>query len=111
MGIQSWSEDVIIVNLAQEPQMGEELQTVIEMVGQNGDCNVVVDFTDVDIITSSSIAKLLRLRKALVDCGHRLVFSSVSSQTKKIFTITGLENVFEFVQDRFLALAGLQMVN
>jgi len=109
MGIQNWSEEIILVNLAEEPQMGEELAIVIDTAGDRGNCDVVVDFADVDIVTSSSIAKLLKLRKTLVDCDKRLVFCSVSTKTKKIFTLTGLDNVFEFVDDQFVALAGLQL--
>ncbi|MHC4554431.1 MAG: hypothetical protein ACYSUS_03905, partial [Planctomycetota bacterium] len=65
MGIQNWSEEVILVNLATEPDMGDELQTVIDLVVEDKTQNVVVDFIDTDIITSSSIAKLLKLRKVL----------------------------------------------
>ena len=111
MGIQNWSDNVILINLANEPQMAEELQTVIEMVTENGTCDIVVDFADVDIITSSSIAKLLKLRKILSGCGRSIVFSSVSAKTKNIFAVTGLEGIFEFVEDQFIALAGLQMVH
>ncbi|TFG49448.1 MAG: hypothetical protein E4H40_02985, partial [Candidatus Brocadiia bacterium] len=68
MGIQNWSEDIILVDLPQEPNMGDELKTVIEMVRDRGDCEVVADFSEVDIITSSSISKLLKLRKLLADC-------------------------------------------
>ena len=111
MTIQDWSEDIILVNLACEPDMGEDLQFVIDSVTENSGRDVVIDFADVDIVTSSSIAKLLKLRKALVDCDRRMVFSSVKPHTKKIFVVTGLERVFEFVEDQFLALAGLQLVN
>jgi hypothetical protein len=33
----------------------------------------------------------------------------VKARTRNIFTVTGLDVVFEFVEDQFLALAGLQM--
>ena len=111
MGIQNWSESVILVNLAKEPDMGEELQTVIDMINEDAELNVVVDFADVDIVTSSSIAKLLKLRKNLADNGRKLVFSSVIPKTRSIFNITGLDSVFEFVDDQFIALASLQLVN
>jgi len=111
MGIQKWSDDVLLVTLAEEPQMGEELRTVTDIVSRNGECSVVVDFSDVDIITSSSIAKMLKLRKTLKDQGKRLVLCGVRSATKGIFMVTGLEGVFEFVEDKFLALAGLQLAN
>jgi len=109
MGIQNWSDEIILVNLAKEPQMGEELQVVIDTAGNRGNCDVVVDFADVDIVTSSSIAKLLKLRETLSGCGQKIVFCSANAKTKKIFTMTGLESVFEFVDDQFVALAGLQL--
>jgi len=111
MGIQNWSEDIILVDLPQEPQMGDELKTVTEIVRNRGDCDVVIDFSSVDIVTSSSLSKLLRLRKLLIDCGHRFVFCHVAPATKGIFTVTGLDGVFEIVDDKFVALAGLQIVN
>jgi anti-anti-sigma factor len=111
MGIQNWSESLILVNVSKEPDMGEELLTVITLVTENNELDVVVDFADVDIVTSSSVAKLLKLRKVLYDNNRKLVFSSVRPKTKSIFNITGLDTVFEFVEDQFIALASLQLVN
>jgi len=111
MGIQNWSEEILLVELPQEPELGDELKTVTEMVRDRGDCDVVVDFSSVDIVTSSSLSKLLRLRKLLVDCGHRLVFCNVAPATKGIFTVTGLDGIFELADDKFVALAGLQITS
>jgi anti-anti-sigma factor len=111
MGIQNWSEDVILVDLPQEPEMGDELMTATEMVRDRGNCDVVIDFSNVDIVTSSSLSKLLKLRKLLADCGHRLVLCDVAPATKGIFTVTGLDGIFELVDDKFVALASLQVVS
>jgi anti-anti-sigma factor len=111
MGIQNWSDEIILVDLPQEPEIGDELNAVTEMVRDRGDCDVVIDFSRVDIVTSSSLSKLLKLRKLLVDCGHRFVFCSVAAATKGIFTVTGLDGIFEIAEDKFVALAGLQMVS
>jgi anti-anti-sigma factor len=110
MGIQNWSEEIILVDLPAEPEMGEELKTVTQIVRDRGDCEVVVDFSKVDIVTSSSLSKLLRLKKLMSDCGHRLLFCNVAPATKGIFTVTGLDGIFEIVDDKFVALASLQMV-
>jgi len=91
--------------------MGEELKSVTEITRDRGDCDVVVDFCSVDIVTSSSLSKLLKLRKLLADCGHRLVFCSVAAATRGIFTVTGLDGIFEIADDKFVALASLQLVN
>jgi anti-anti-sigma factor len=109
MSIENWSDEIILVQLQKEPDLGEELQAVSEIVRNRTDCNVVVDFSGVDILTSSSIAKLLRLRKALHNNGRELRLSSVGPQTRSIFAITGLEPVFSFADDQFTALAGLQL--
>jgi anti-anti-sigma factor len=111
MGIQDWSDEIILVDLPKEPNMGDELKTVTEIVRDRGNCDAVVDFSEVDIITSSSLSKLLKLRKLLADCGHRLLFCNVAAATKGIFTVTGLDGVFELVDDKFVALASLQIVN
>ncbi|MDO8302691.1 MAG: STAS domain-containing protein [Sedimentisphaerales bacterium] len=111
MGIQDWSETVVLVTLAEEPQMGEELRTVIDIVRDRGNCDVVIDFGEVDIITSSSIAKILKLRKALKDANQRLVLCGIKNATRGIFMVTGLDSVFEFVDDKFIALASLQLIN
>lgn len=111
MGIQNWSDDVILVDLPQEPHMGEELKTVTGIVRDRGNCDVVIDFSSVDIVTSSSLSKLLKLRKLLADCSHKLVFCNVAAATKGIFTVTGLDGVFELVDDKFVALASLQIVH
>lgn len=111
MGIQNWSDDVLLVELSQEPDMGEELKNVTGVVRDRGDCDVVIDFSDVDIVTSSSLSKLLKLRKLLTDCGQKLVFCNVAPATRGIFTVTGLDGIFEVVDDKFVALASLQIVN
>jgi len=111
MGIQNWSENIVLVDLPQEPQMVDELKTVTEIVRDRGDCDVVLDFSSIDIVTSSSLSKLLKLRKLLADCGHQLVFCNVAAATKGIFTITGLDGIFELVDDKFVALASLQLVS
>ena len=110
MGIQNWSENIMLVDLPTEPMMGDELKTVTEIVKDRGDCDVVMDFSSVDIITSSSLSKLLKMRKMLVDLDHQLVFCNVAPATKGIFAVTGLEGIFKVVDDKFVALAGLQLV-
>ena len=109
MGIQQWSKDVILVNLAPEPQLSEELDSVSDMIEGSGECSVVVDFSDVDIITSSSLAAMLNLHKQLSNLDRELLFCSVSRKTNGLFEVVGLDNVFNFIDDKFVALAAVQL--
>jgi anti-anti-sigma factor len=103
MGIQNWSEDIILAEPGREPQLEDELKTVVDIVNDRGDCDVILDFSQIDIITSASLSKLLKLRQLLIDCGHRLIFCSVNPFTKKAFEITGLDGIFELVADKSAA--------
>ncbi len=111
MGIQSWSDDVTLVDLPRELEEHNQLQTVIETVRQKGDCSVVVDFSNVDIVGSTTFARLLELRQVLHDRGHTLVLCGVSPATKGVFTVARLDELFDFVADRFAALASVQMMS
>jgi len=111
MGIQNWSEEIVLVELPEEPQLADEIKTAIGIVRDKGNCDVIMDFSCVDIVTSSSLSAMLKLRKLLADCEKRLVFCNVAAATKSIFTVTGIDGIFEFIDDKAVALAGLQLTN
>jgi anti-anti-sigma factor len=109
MTIQNFSENVLFVDLsAKEPQIGNQLKDLNETVLSKSDCDVVIDFFRVEIINSSSLGNLMILHNLLKEHGHQLVFCSVAVMTKYIFTVTGLDKVFNFADDRAAALSALQ---
>jgi anti-anti-sigma factor len=105
MGIENWSEDVILVKLPAEPQAAEQLAEAIRVIRDRGDCDVVVDFSLVDVLTSSSLAQLVRLRKLLFGCRHKLTLCRVGAATKSIFSVTGLNEIFTMVDEESDVLA------
>jgi anti-anti-sigma factor len=109
MGIQNCSENVLLVELSGEPKIPEELRAAAEVVREKHNCDVIIDFSNVDIVTSSSLSKLLQLRKSVCDCGRQLVLCSLGCLTKSIFVVTSLDNVFQIVGDKHLALAALNI--
>jgi anti-anti-sigma factor len=109
MGIQNFSEDVILVELPfKEPQIVEELKAVNETVSGKPDLDVVIDFSRVEIMTSSSIGNLIILRNLLHERGRRLILCNMASVTKCIFVVAGLKDIFKFVDDKSAALAAVQ---
>lgn len=111
MGIQDWSDNCLLVTVTPEPDMGDELKTVTEIIYKRNKCSVVLDFSDAELVTSSSLAQLLRLQKVLDDHNQQMILCGVSSRTKGVFEVTGLDKVFEFVEDKFTALAGMQLAH
>lgn len=111
MRIQNLSENAVLVTLPEEPHVSGELITVNEIVSNKSDCDVVIDFSRVEILTSSSICNLMILHKLLHEGGRRLIFCNVAFPTRCIFRVVGLDEVFEVVDDKFAALESLQTVN
>jgi anti-anti-sigma regulatory factor len=104
MGIESGEKNIVLVELSALPEMSDQLDRLAEEVGKGAHPDVVIDFSGVDIITTPAIKKLLIIRKLLVDCGHRLVLCGLAANTKGVFTVTGLDRVFEFADDKSAVL-------
>ena len=112
MGIQNLSEDVVLVELPfKEPQIADELKAVNEIASNKPDLDVIIDFSKVEIVTSSSIGNLIILRNLLHEGGRRLMLCNVAPMTKCIFVVAGLKDIFEFVDDKSTALAAVQHAN
>ena len=109
MGIQNFSKNVLFVDLPSNVlQIENELKNLNETVSTRSDCDVVIDFFRVEIITSSSISNLMILRKLLQEHGRQLILCNVAVMTKYIFTVSGLDKIFDFVDDRLTAIAATE---
>jgi anti-anti-sigma factor len=105
MGIQDLTENILLLEASPEPSLNEDLANVMDVVRERGDCcDVIIDFSRVDIVTSSSLSKLLKLRKLLMDVNHTLILCSVARATKGIFSVTALDSVFTMVADKAAAV-------
>jgi anti-anti-sigma factor len=105
MDIRDLSENILLLEASPEPSFNEELAKTIDIVRERGECcDLVIDFTKVDIVTSSSLSKLLKLRKLLLDVNHTLVLCSVARATKGIFSVTALDSVFTMAPDKACAI-------
>ncbi|MHC4158572.1 MAG: STAS domain-containing protein, partial [Planctomycetota bacterium] len=89
----------------------DELDSFNKVISAREDCDVVIDFTDVQILVTVCIKHLMVLRSLLRGHGHRLILCGLSNQTKGIFTLAGLDGVFEFAVDKDTAVAAIQQAN
>lgn len=134
-----WSDDIVLAELAEEPEFSEELSAIFARIsptpsdsapaaaagsgssaatppGQQANAatsqqapNVVLNFQGVNFLNSSHIAQLLRLRKQLQERGKRLVLCSLSDELWSVMLLTGLDKVFVFAPDPMTALASIQI--
>ncbi|HZK81733.1 MAG TPA: STAS domain-containing protein [Humisphaera sp.] len=108
MAVEKWSDRVLVARLADDPQMTEDLLALDE-TPNHGPHDVVLDFSSVNYINSSHLARLLKLRKRMIADDGRLMLCSVGTQVWGAFLTTGLDKVFQFSDDMATALASIQL--
>ena len=108
MAIQDWSDDITVVELNEDPQFSDELNSLTDTLPAKP-THVVLNFSAVGFVNSSNVAKLLRMRKTVLSEQRRLILCGVNNQVWGVFLVTGLDKVFEFTNDIATALATLQL--
>ena len=101
---------MILVDLPEELNEHDELQTVIAMLHEGGSCDVVVDFSHVCVVRGAWLARLRKIQRLVKGGGRKLTLCGVAPATRGVFTIAHLDDLFEFAEDRFTVLASPQMV-
>ena len=101
-------EDTILVTLSQEPEMASEINATIKIANDMRNCDIILDMSGIDIITTSSMSKSLKLLKILKNNGKRLILCGLGATTRGFFTVTGLDQHFNFAEDVDQALRFLR---
>ena len=109
MAIESWSEQIFVAELQDDPNFSDDLNTLLDRLEQSPGSDVVLNFTAVTHLNSSNIAKLLKLRKRLVASRRRLVLCGIDTNVWGLFLVTGLDKVFDFTDSVATALASVQI--
>lgn len=111
MPLQQWSDRILIAELNDEPMFSEEFGSLMRRLEDkdNATPDVIVDLKRVTYLNSSNIAQLLRLRKKLENSERRLRVCSIGDTVWSVMLVTGLDNLFEFMDDVSTSLASLQI--
>lgn len=70
------------------------------MTTEHSDCNAILNFANVDIITSSGLTRLLMW------C--QIILYNIHPFTKSAFEVTGLNGIFTLAADKPVAVAVLR---
>jgi anti-anti-sigma regulatory factor len=104
MGIQNLTKDIIFINLPAKPHVGDELERINQFVSYGCDCDVIIDFSGVEILTSASLSNLMLLDQFLKPLNRQLVLCNVPLPIQCIFIRSGLETFFEFAHNKSAAV-------
>ncbi len=95
---------VIYIAVSREPELHRELEIISEIVQGRSDCNVIISLANIEILTSSSLGLLISLHNTLSEKGCKLILCRVNLPTKGIFVTAGLNLLFNFADDIFVAM-------
>jgi anti-sigma B factor antagonist len=72
--------------------LGEQLDRVIE---ERGRCRLILDFGNVDYLTSSTLALLVSFNRRLYALGGSLTLRDLAPHLHEIFVVTQLDKLFD----------------
>jgi len=107
MSVQKWDDDTLVVHLSDDPVLSEDMAEVNARLDDAGR-DLVLDFSDVTLLTSSGISALLRVRKRNIEAGRRLVLCAPRDTVWSVFLTTGIDGLFEFAENVTQALARIK---
>ncbi|MGF1634461.1 MAG: STAS domain-containing protein [Phycisphaerae bacterium] len=109
MPIESWSEDLQIVHLANDPQFADDLESVDEKLKAGTPLRLVFDFQQVEFMNSSNIGQLLRVKQSLERSGGRAILCAIPPKVWGTLLVSGMDKVFTVTENVPMAIATLQL--
>jgi anti-sigma B factor antagonist len=74
------------------------------LVEQQGKTNLILNFGNVEYMSSAALGMLIRLRKKVLESGGKLVLCAIDPQIYEVFVITRLDKAFVVRRDEQEAL-------
>jgi len=109
MTLNQWGETVLILELQDEPDFSEDTDALLSKLRLNDlvPSDVIVDLQNVFHLNSSNLGALIEIKKLLQGKDRRMIVCNVSDSIWSTMLATGLDQVFEFIEDTTTALASL----
>jgi anti-sigma B factor antagonist len=101
--------DVTVVNFVDKKILEEQnIQNIGEqlfaLVEQDGLSKLLLNFSNVEYLSSAALGKLITLNKKVKDAAGKLILCDISPQIYEVFEITRLDKFFRIEKDEQTAL-------
>lgn len=94
-----------ILDDANIQEMGQEL---FQLVEEDQREKLLLNFSQVDFLSSAALGKLITLDKKVKARGGKLRFSNIRPEIYEVFAITKLNKLFDIRDDEAAAIASFQ---
>jgi len=92
------------IDAVSAPEFEEKLGEWIE----KGEINLILDFTDLDYISSAGLRSILATAKRLKAGAGQILLSSMKDAVKEVFEISGFSSIIPIHESAEKALANMQ---
>lgn len=91
-----------------DPEAIQELgQELIDLVEKEERKKIVVNFANVEFLSSAALGKLITFEKLTKRVGAELILTNIAPEIFQVFTITNLDKLFQIKDNEADALAVL----
>ena len=111
MTLNQWSEDVLILELQDEPDFSEDTDSLLAKL-KNSDVlvpDVIIDLQQVATLNSSNLGALIECKKLHGKKDRRMIICNIYDGIWSPMLATGLDQVFTFIEDTTTALTSLMV--
>ena len=81
--------------IVDEQQIRDLQESLLKVVEENEDKKLILNFSNVQFMTSALLGLLVRIHKKVREAGGRLQLSNLDPNIYKVFEITQLTKVFD----------------
>ncbi|MEM6330844.1 MAG: STAS domain-containing protein [Planctomycetota bacterium] len=105
MSISSQAKEGILLVQVQAPRLVEDSvlerleRDVLELIDKASEERVILDFANVQFMSSSMLGKLVKIQKKCKEYKAKLKLASVCEDIRQVFKITRLDKVFDIEKD------------
>ena len=101
--------DVTVVNFVDTKILEEQsIQAIgdqlFELVDSEGRKKMVLNFTNVEYLSSAALGKIIALNNRVKKAGGKLALCKIRPDIKEVFTITKLDKIIKIVDDEQAAI-------
>ena len=101
--------DVTVVNFVDRKILDDQNIQVIgeqlfSLVDEQGLRKILLNFSNVEYLSSAALGKLITLNKKLQQVGGKLILCNIDAQIFEVFEITKLDRFFKIIKEEQAAL-------
>lgn len=101
------TEHVLLITLPSRPQASSDIEQATRRISAEEPQHVIIDFSQVEIVASSTISELLIIDNHLHELNRRLVLCCLPPMIRTLLRSVGLQSLFQVAED---AAAALEMI-